>query len=766
MVRRALALVMVFATLAGAVGTAAAQPPVENDAQTDDPTPARLSYTAGSVSFWRPGGADWAPAQTNTPLATGDELYTGHDGNLEVQVGGSAFVRAWGDTQLGLANQDPNFVQIRVTAGHVALDFGALDPGDVVEIATPGAAFSIDQPGYYRIDVASDRTSFVARRGGRATMTPAAGTPAVVAEGEAVVLDGPTPSVQRVAAPESDVWDRWNEARTAALLTTVSARYVPPQVYGASELDRYGTWRSDATYGSVWVPATVAPGWVPYSTGRWIWDPRFGWTWIDNAPWGWAPYHYGRWVHLGGVWAWAPGPVVARPVYAPALVAFFGSPGVSVTVAGPAVGWVALGWGEPVVPWWGRPGFVGRTWWGGWGGPRVRHVTVHRNVTVVNAVVVVRSDHFGRRPVHEARIARPDIKRLEPVRGRLAVKPEAASFTPSSARAPRPPQSQVSRQVVSTRPPARRPDPPHADDKRDGRADARPDARPGARGDAKPDARGDGKAGPPPAVRGDARPDAKGDGKPDARPGVRGGVKPDAAGDGKPGQPPGARSDTRPDAKGDAKLGPRPGVRGDGKPDPKPDVRRDGARDTRPDAQHERRPDARNDARPERKAPSAETPAAKVAPPAPPAPPATPQRPPTPPRSEIRRPEPPRAAPPRPETQRPEPPRGEPQRPEPQRPEPPRGEPRRSEPPRSQAPRIEPRGGVTTSVEPRRAEIPRAEPARVDTPRRAAVPVPDTGRRTEPARVVSPPRPAVSAPGQSRSRPSAPARGERGRQER
>ena len=27
------------------------------------------------VSFWRPGGDDWAPAQVNTPLAPGDQLH-------------------------------------------------------------------------------------------------------------------------------------------------------------------------------------------------------------------------------------------------------------------------------------------------------------------------------------------------------------------------------------------------------------------------------------------------------------------------------------------------------------------------------------------------------------------------------------------------------------------------------------------------------------------------------------------------------------------
>jgi hypothetical protein len=751
MVRRALAVVMVFAMLFSAAGAAYAQAPAQNeqnDAQSDDATPARLSYTTGSVSFWRPGGADWAPAQMNTPLAAGDELFTGHDGNLEMQVGGSAFVRAWGDTQLGVANQDPNFLQIRVTAGHVALDFRALDPGEVVELATPGAAFTVDQPGYYRVDVTPDRTSFVTRRG-RATMTPAGGTPAPIAAGESVVLEGPTPNVQRAAAPEGDVWDRWNDARTAALLTTVSAKYVPPQVYGTSELDRYGTWQSDVTYGSVWVPTAVAPGWVPYSTGRWIWDPRFGWTWVDTAPWGWAPYHYGRWVYLGHRWAWAPGPVIVRPVYAPALVAFYGAPGGSVTVAGPSVGWVALGWGEPCVPWWGRPGFVGRPWWGGWGGPRVQHVHVHRNVTVVNAVVVVRSDHFGRRGVQEARIARPDLKKLEPVRGPLAVKPEPASFTPRTGQAARPPEAPVSRAVVTTRPPVQRPDPPRGNGGRDGSATAKPEGQPGARRDGKVD--------------------SKGDGKPSPRPGARGEAKPDTAGDGK--------------------AGVAPGGRGEPKIEGKPDGRREGARDARPDGSPERRGDAKTNARP----PVVDTPAAKVAPPASVAPPMTAPRPPDapravePPRSEIRRPEPPRVAPvpPRPETQRPDP-RSEPQRPDGQRLEPPRGEPRRMEQPRSEAPRIEPRRHEAITAEPRRQEIPhaatprvetpraeapRVEAPRVETPRRAAAPAADAVHRPAPARVVTPAParvvapspPSQAAPAQARGRP---APGERGRQER
>lgn len=700
MVRRILAAFVLVATFLGVAGTGLAQPP-DNGAQVD-PTPSRLSYVEGSVSFWRPGGSDWAPAQVNTPLAAGDELYTGHDGNLEVQVGGRAFLRAWGDTQVGVANQDANFVQLRMTAGHLALDLRSVDPGDVIEIDTPSAAFTVNQPGFYRVDVTTDRTAFTTRRSGQATITTAAGPAGVVQPGEAVTLDnGPTPTVQRVAAPEPDVWDRWNDARTAALVPTASARYVPPQLYGVNELDHYGTWHVDVTYGPVWVPASVAPEWVPYSTGRWIWDPWFGWTWIDTAPWGWAPYHYGRWVHLGGGWAWAPGPVVVRPVYAPALVVFFGAPGVAVGVAGPSVGWVALSWGEPLVPWWGRSGFVGRPYWAGWGGPRVTNVNVYRNVTVVNAVVVVRSDHFGRRAVQEARIARPDIQRLRPVRGKLAVKPEAASFTPGTGHAQRPPEAQVTRTVVSTRPPVRRPEPPHAvDDKRDDKRSGRSDAK---------------REQPQPGARSDGRPDVKREAKPAPRPDVRG----EGARDARPATP----QDTRPERKA-------PGVEA-------PAARTVPPVPTAPPAVPRRTPAA--PATPER--------------PRPPEPPRVE------PRSEIRRPDVPSTEPRRPEPQRREP--SQPQRREPSRPEPqqPQSDPRRLDTPRSEAPRVDPRARAANGVTPRRVErrvdvapttTPRAEP-----PRRAA------GRSQEPVHAVAPrQRPETPA------RPGAPAPHGRPRQER
>ena len=255
-------------------------------------------------------------------------------------------------------NHEPDFVQIKVTSGHVSLDLRTVEAGRTVELDTPHAAFTIDRPGYYRVDVTENRDAPSSRGApGQATMTPAGGQAVAIAASEEVVLEG---SDRRRACAAT--WRRsstcgtsWNYARTDDLIDAVSSRYVSSGVYGVDDLDHYGDWRVVPTYGSVWVPQSVPAGWAPYSTGRWVLDPYYGWTWVDTAPWGWAPYHYGRWVSVGGYWAWAPGPVIVRPVYAPALVAFFGGPSVRVAIGVPGVSWVALSWGEPLVPWWGRP---------------------------------------------------------------------------------------------------------------------------------------------------------------------------------------------------------------------------------------------------------------------------------------------------------------------------------------------------------------------------------------------------------------------------
>jgi len=448
-------------------GAPGAPPGGAANAPGPDQTPPRLSFTDGEVSYWRSGAEDWTPAQINTPLAPNDQLYAGERANLEVQVGPRAFVRAGENTQFGFSNIEPDFLQLRIVSGHASLDLRSIKSGTTVEVDTPQAAFTVEHPGYYRIDVTDQDTSFTTRRGGRATVTPSNGQSGAVAPSEEVILTGAdSPQLATYAAPELDAWDNWNYTRTDHLIDSVSSRYVPYGEYGADDLDHSGDWRVVPQYGAVWMPR-VAPGWAPYTTGSWVFDPYYGWTWVDVAPWGWAPFHYGRWVFVGGYWGWAPGPLVARPYYAPALLAFFNGPSFSVGISfGHAnTGWVALGWGEPCVPWWGPPGFRGAPHWVGWGGPHVVNNVVINKTTIVNvnevhwanaahpgAVVGVAGNEFGHGAVHARAIEASEFQKWQPMHGDLAMKPTAASLAPTTQHAAqRPPRNLFDRKVVATR---------------------------------------------------------------------------------------------------------------------------------------------------------------------------------------------------------------------------------------------------------------------------------------------------------------------------
>ena len=437
------------------------------------PTPPRLAYVDGEVSYWRPGADEWARARPNLALAEGDALYAGEASNLEVQFGSRSFARADEDTQLSLVAHEPRRIQFSVTNGRVSFDLRSIEVGDVLEVSTPNAVFVIEQAGYYRVEVDARNTHFITRRGGEASLVTTDGRTLGIYPSEEIVVSAGTPvKVATYAAPPTDAWDRWNDARSDRYGESVSARYLPSDVYGAEELDNHGYWRVVPTYGAVWIPYGVSASWAPYSTGYWVWDAYYEWTWIDEAPWGWAPFHYGRWVYLDGYWAWAPGPIVRRAVYAPALVAFMirdGHVSTRLRVGSPGLWWVALSWGEPVIPWWGPPRHRGHAWWGGWGGPRIVNNVVITQTTVINivniryrnaehprSVVTVPRDRFGREPVRATVENRYRHTDFAPVRGELPVKPTRTSLAGGAPKGAQPPREVVTRPVVSTRAPRER----------------------------------------------------------------------------------------------------------------------------------------------------------------------------------------------------------------------------------------------------------------------------------------------------------------------
>ncbi len=151
-----------------------------------------------------------------------------------------------------------------------------------------------------------------------------------------------------------DGFEAWSANRDRYYERSRSGGYVSRQMVGAADLDEYGVWQTYPDYGAVWFPTAVAADWAPYRDGYWTTVGGWGATWVDAAPWGYAPFHYGRWAWIGGRWGWCPGSFVARPVWAPALVAWHGGPGwaVSASLGAPVYGWVPLGWREPYLPPW------------------------------------------------------------------------------------------------------------------------------------------------------------------------------------------------------------------------------------------------------------------------------------------------------------------------------------------------------------------------------------------------------------------------------
>jgi hypothetical protein len=332
-----------------------AAPALAEDEGSDLPSRVgRVSDTAGEVFLATQDRTnEWAPIGLNYPVTTGDNLWTSADGRAEIDFGAGQF-RLAGDTNLQLNALDDHQLALFVASGRVIIRVRALEPGEVVRIDTPQTQIEIDRPGQYRVDVVPElQQTVLTVREGEAGVRFSGGIQQTL-PGQAVTVSGAdsaTIAIQNGFG--SDDFDTWSAARDFRYDSARGPGYVSRDMIGGRELDDYGTWETSPTYGPVWYPATVAVGWAPYRFGSWTWVAPWGLTWVDAAPWGYAPFHYGRWVWFSGRWGWCPGRYVARPVWAPAVVGWYGGQGWA-SAGGAVYGWVPLGWGEALVPWWNR----------------------------------------------------------------------------------------------------------------------------------------------------------------------------------------------------------------------------------------------------------------------------------------------------------------------------------------------------------------------------------------------------------------------------
>ena len=312
--QRALALVVGITVLAFS-GWASADPPSRV---------ARLGYMSGAVSFSPAGEDDWVQATINRPLTTGDRLWADAGARAEIQVGG-AMMRMNAGTSVSVLNLDDQIAQLQLTQGALNVRVRRLEPDQVFEVDTPNLAFTLRQPGEYRIEVDPD--------GNATTIVVRKGQGEVYGEDAAYVIDSRQPyrfigtglrEYQYVDAPQLDEFDRWSSERDRAL----RQRRSPPAMYrrtwsairtsmrtapGAST-------RPTATSGSrtAWPPAgrptaTAIGHGSTRGAGRGSMTP-LGLRRVPLRPLG----------EFSGTWGWVPGPVRTRAYYAPALVVFVG----------------------------------------------------------------------------------------------------------------------------------------------------------------------------------------------------------------------------------------------------------------------------------------------------------------------------------------------------------------------------------------------------------------------------------------------------------
>jgi hypothetical protein len=318
---------------------------------------ARLAYLSGQVQFAPAGESDWGSVEVNRPMVIGDRLLTGGDGRAVLELG-DASIRIDNDSAFDFLNLDQDNVQIELSQGTLNLAVRQVAQGENFEVDTPTVAFVASTAGIYRIDDDPSGTgSMVTVFQGSGTVYGENGVSRQVAAGTSYRFnDSALTNVQTTGLPQPDDFDRFCEARDANYnrYTQQEQQYVPPDMIGGDDLEQYGQWSDVPEYGNVWYPSSVPVGWAPYRYGHWAWIDPWGWTWVGDEPWGFAPFHYGRWVYVRNRWGWMPGPVHVRPLYAPALVAFVGGSGLSLSInigGGGPVGWFPLGPRDVYVPW-------------------------------------------------------------------------------------------------------------------------------------------------------------------------------------------------------------------------------------------------------------------------------------------------------------------------------------------------------------------------------------------------------------------------------
>ena len=308
----------------------------------------RVSLVSGKVEYRGPGESQWSEASVNDPIATGVAIRTDPQARAEIRIGAGTVDLAEG-TEIAVAKLDQPIAEIAVRQGRIDIDVRRLAMDQSVQIDIPRGGVWLLRRGRYDIDIGGgDHQVRIAAFTGAARFA-GGGADFPIAAGDRMAFGTAGPIVAATEPASGDEFAQWCGARAVDDSRLAARYFMSREMTGYAVLDAAGDWRATEKYGEVWTPKARPAEWAPFRHGHWRWLAPWGWSWVDDQPWGFATSHYGRWLFADGRWSWTPGDPTAPPVWAPAVVAFLGTPGVGLSYAdgpGPAIAWFPLAPGE------------------------------------------------------------------------------------------------------------------------------------------------------------------------------------------------------------------------------------------------------------------------------------------------------------------------------------------------------------------------------------------------------------------------------------
>ena len=319
---------------------------------------ARISFVRGDVQIKRGGDdkQDWERATLNLPLVEGDELSTGANTVVEIQLDSYNHVRLSENAYLKFTTLRDEGIAVSLPQGTMSLRFLNFNKSkSYFEVDAPSTTFSVERAGLFRIDAGDTRNSEIrvtaAEDGEAKVYTKTSGFTLRSGRTAQIYIEGNYAGDYETSkiSGNIDEFDDWVLQRDAVIAKRLKDagydKYYDRDIYGAEDLSEYGEWIYTKKYGYVWKPyansVSSYSNWSPYRYGHWRWVPVYGWTWVNDEPWGWATYHHGRWVWDNGDWVWTPYGYYrsSRSWWSPAIVSI-------TTWNGSTICWYPLGYDD------------------------------------------------------------------------------------------------------------------------------------------------------------------------------------------------------------------------------------------------------------------------------------------------------------------------------------------------------------------------------------------------------------------------------------